>query len=181
MDQPNSSNHWRQMFERDPRGVGQRAPDASAMPPPRAPAYDDGFVPPASDAPPSSPESIIDETAMALALDAPDYRPWILQRGRTRPSLMLHLRRFDSRARQWTGWIIAYPHLLAAEYCGSNLVALDFGARQFMLEGEGFSELIDHLQSGHVLCLQEYAPSVWADKPNGPCISAIRLAGNVQP
>lgn len=180
MNQSTPSHHWRQMFERDARGSSPRAADAAAPPSPSpafAGGYDDGHDPAASGAAPLSPEAVTDAAAMALALDAPDYRPWILQRGKTRPGLMLHLRRFDARAQQWQGWAVAYPHLVAVEYTGDRLLSLDFGARQFVLEGEGFGELIDHLQAGHVLCVQEFAPSVWAEAPSGPRVSAIRLVG----
>lgn len=178
MDQPDNSNHWRQMFDRDQRGGAQRAADSrpAAQPSPPPPSYDDGYDPAASSPPSLPPEAITDEAAMALALDAPDYRPWILQRGRTRPSLMLHLRRFDTRSRQWTGWAVAYPHLAAVEYQGSRLIALDFGTRHFMLEGEGLGELVERLQMGQVICVQEYAPSIWATPPTGPHILAIRMA-----
>lgn len=184
MNQP--SNHWRQMFERDQRGGGANAPHPAphhgaaahrSAPLPGARVYDDGHDAALSGTPPLSPEAINDEAAMALALDAPDYRPWIIQRGRTRPSLMLHLRRYDPRSRQWSGWAVAYPHLVAVEYTGDSLLSLDFGTRQFMLEGHKLGELIDHLQSGHVLCIQEYAPALWPAPPVGARIAEIRMVG----
>lgn len=59
------------------------------------------------------------------------------------------------------GWQIAYPHLIAVEYVGDTVLSLDFGARQFVIEGTGLGELARHLQSGSVLMVQEYAERVW--------------------
>lgn len=170
MDQPNP-NHWRNMFERGgtPPKQGQNG-HAAAGP---FGGLDDGYQPP----PPGadgraslSHEEITDEAAMALALDPAEYRPWILQRGRGHPPLMLHLRRYEPKSGLWQGWQVSYPHLIAVEYTGDTLLSLDFGTRQFVIEGRGFGELIRHLQSGTVLLLQEYAPVVW---PNGAGIASI--------
>ena len=122
MDQQNPTN-WRQMFEakrhdRAPEAehsVGQANTIGNDRP---LAGYDDGFVPTQRDARsemPSKPltlEEVTDEAAMALALDAPEYKPWVLQRGRGRPAMMLHLRRFEPKSGLWCGWQIAYPHLV---------------------------------------------------------------------
>ncbi len=98
---------------------------------------------------------------MALALNTQEYHPWVLQRGRTRPAMMLHLRRYESKSGLWMGWQLSYPSLIAAEYTGDRLLSLDFGSRQFIIEGQGLGELITRLQSGEVLCVQEYSPNIW--------------------
>lgn len=164
MDQKNS-NHWRQMFgdrqRPQPSDLGGAQMRRSA-----AFGYDDGYDP-ARDVDAAhqhgslSPEEITDEAAMALALDAPEYRPWILQRGRTRPVMMLHLRRFDTRSQLWQGWQMSYPHLVAVEYTGDTMLSLDFGTRQFMIEGTGLDELARNLQSGTVLIVQQYTENIW--------------------
>jgi len=147
--------------------------------------FDDGFQPHLEtpsppnaslppEQPPLSPNDITDEAAMALALDLNEYRPWILQRGRSNPVLMLHLRRHDPKSGLWMGWELSYPHLVAVEYTGDRLLSLDFGVRQFMLEGAGLDELARHLQTGNVLMVQEYDPSIWPGQPGGPRVSAIR-------
>jgi|GEM_PF-5836866 len=173
MDQSPSSS-WRTILDnrRHEPPPGTRAPAPSPMP---SGGYDDGYDPAHQDAAPLSSQEVADEAAMALAIDAPEYRPWVLQRGRSRPALMLHLRRFDAKAGHWTGWAVAYPHLAAVEYVGDGLVSLDFGARQFMLEGRNLGELVDRLQNGAVLCVQEYAPSIWSAAPTGAAISRIRV------
>lgn len=183
MDQHNP-NHWRQMFERGPRthrpdasnGVSQgSAPDNVA-----SFSFDDGYDP-ARDGTvvpehaPLSHEDLADEAAMALALDPTEYRPWILQRGRTRPAMMLHLRRYDPRSRLWQGWQVSYPHLIAVEYTGDTMLSLDFGSRQFVIEGRGLTELSRHLQSGSVMTVTEYTPNIWTVPPVGGVISALRL------
>lgn len=109
-------------------------------------------------------------------IDLTDYQPWVLQRGRNRPALMLNLRRFDAKAAMWTGWAIAYPQLAAVEYVGDRMLSLDFGLRKFVLEGEGLGELVNRLQQGGVLAIQEYCDRVWPSRPAGAFVSAIRLA-----
>jgi hypothetical protein len=183
MDQQNPTN-WRQMFEAKRR---DRPPEAEhSVGPTNAigngtpfGGYDDGFDPSQRDArgeiprPPLTPEEITDEAAMALALDAPEYKPWVLQRGRGRPAMMLHLRRFEKKSGLWCGWQIAYPHLVAVEYIGDKMLSLDFGARQFVIEGTGLQELARHLQSGSVLSLQEYSQRIWPERASGSVVSAI--------
>lgn len=184
MDQHNS-NHWRQMFDAKRREgspdtehpLGQ--PEATPQGRPLG-GYDDGFDPMKPDArsemprQPLTPEEITDEAAMALALDAPEYKPWVLQRGRGRPAMMLHLRRFEPKSGLWMGWQISYPHLVAVEYIGDKMLSLDFGTRQFVVEGSGLHELARHLQIGSVLIMQEYARDVWGGRQGDPTIAAIR-------
>lgn len=49
---------------------------------------------------------------------------------------------------------MAYPHLIVVEYIGDKMLSLDFGIRQFMLEGRGLCELAERLQLGCVLMVQ---------------------------
>jgi hypothetical protein len=187
MDQHNSSN-WRNMFEAKRRerppgtehisgetqGTRGGAPFGS---------YDDGFdavharANGAMPHPPLTPVDITDEAAMALAGEMAEYAPWVLQRGRTRPALMLHLRRFESRSGLWMGWEIAYPHLIAVEYIGDKILSLDFGTRQFMLQGHGLDELAVRLQQGTVLMVQEYCDKVWPARGGSGVVSSIAPIG----
>jgi len=180
------SYRWRQMFERERPRASERADSPANQMEAAArllAGLDDGFQPkvetPAA-APPDPapgaampPGDITDDAAMALAEDQSEYRPWVLQRG-TRPVMMLHLRRRDPKSCLWMGWEISYPHLIACEYTGDRLLSLDFGVRQFMLEGRGLDELARHLQTGSVLMVQEFAADVWSLPPDGPRITAIR-------
>jgi hypothetical protein len=147
-----TASDWRGMFEQ-PGGGGRPPAGVPPAPPNRAePGEEEG-----------------------PSLDLSVYRPWILQRGRSRPAMMLDLRRFEPRSGMWTGWAVAYPHLVAVEYTGDRLVSLDFGTRQFVLEGQGLGDLVRHLQLGIVVAINEYAPTVWAAHSNGGVISTIRL------
>ena len=104
----------------------------------------------------------------SLALDLSVYRPWVIQRGRSRPAVLLDLRRYDAKSGMWMGWQMAYPHLVAAEYVGDRMLSLDFGTRQFMIEGRGLDALARHLQQGTVLAIQEYSEKVWpTSSPDG--------------
>ena len=151
-----TGNHWRDVFEQ-PRGG-------------RPPAG----VPPAP-----GPRGEPDEEGPSLDLSV--YQPWVLQRGRSRPAMMLDLRRYEPRSGMWTGWAVAYPHLIAVEYTGDRLISLDFGARQFVIEGEQLGECIGHLQRGTVIALNEYCPSIWSGRPVGPLIHGIRRIGSDLP
>jgi hypothetical protein len=168
------------MFE---NGRQQRGPSGSAAAGPAAPqtpsfsGYDDGRDSVQHGAVPLSPAEIVDEAALALALDPQDYRPWILQRGRARPATMLHLRRFEARSGLWTGWQLSYPYLVAVEYTGDTLLSLDFGARQFVVTGRGLGELVGHLQTGNVLTVTEYNGELWRAQPEGASITAIKCLG----
>jgi len=147
--------NWRAMFEQD-RGARPNSVPPSSL---------SGDVPQG--------ETSDDE---ALKLDSSTYRPWVLQRGRSSSVLMLHLRRYD-KSGLWIGWQLAYHSLVAAEYVGSRMLSLDFGSRQFMIEGDGLDELARHLQSGSVLALQEYASGVWPTRETGPVIRSIKRLG----
>ncbi len=117
-------------------------------------------------------------------VSAPDpgqYKPWIMQRARTAPALMLEFRRYEPRSGLWTGWAIAYPHLVALEYTGDKLLSLDFGARQIVVEGRGLDELARHIQQGTVLAIQEYALAIWPSAHDGPSVSAIRNVKTAPP
>jgi len=183
------THHWRKMFERStqPRAPEQATPNGPRAGGPFNPlgGFDDGFQPqlenppiskpsPPHEPPALSPSDIAEEAALALAVDPAEYRPWILQRARTQPVLMLHLRRHDAKSGLWMGWELSMPHLVAVEYTGDRLLSLDFGARQFMLEGVGLDELARHLQTGNVLMIQEYAASAWPGHHSGPRVTAIR-------
>jgi hypothetical protein len=125
---------------------------------------------------PPPPVSEIEEES--IAPDLAMYRPWIIQRGRTRPALLLNLRKFDPRSGFWIGWQAAYPHLVSADYVGERMLSLDFGVRQFVIQGTDLRELVRHLQQGTVLAVQEYCAAVWSDPPQGPIVTAIdRLEG----
>lgn len=105
------------------------------------------------------------------------YRPWVLQRVKSRPAMMMHLRRFEARSGLWMGWALSYPNLVAAEYTGDRMLSLDFGARQFMVQGVGLDQLIAPLQQGVVIALYEHTTSVWPGASAGPVISSIRRLG----
>lgn len=111
------------------------------------------------------------------ALDQADYKPWVLQRGRGRPTMLLHMRRFEPRSGMWQGWALSYPTLNAVEYVGPRMVALDFGTRHFVIEGDGLDDLVDRLQHGMVTVIQEYNATTWPARPPGPVITAIRRLG----
>lgn len=190
MDQTHNPNHWRHMFDRgrrdQPPETDQYSPFGQPSAAPQAAplgGFDDGYDPAQrrtcgeSTRTPLTPGEITDEAAMALALDAPDYKPWVLQRGRSRPAMMLHLRRYEPKSGHWLGWQIAYPHLVAVEYVGVRMLSLDFGGRQFVIEGTGLDELARHLQTGSVLMVQEYATQIWSGAVSGPSIQAIRMVG----
>lgn len=140
------SSNWRDMFE---DGRGGRATGAAAQPPPLA--GDEEASPP----------------------DLAQYQPWIVQRGRTRPALLLNLRRFDPKSGLLIGWQASYPYLVGADYVGERMLSLDFGLRQFVIEGVGLGELVRHLQQGTVLAIQEYSAQVWPDHPAGPVVTRI--------
>jgi hypothetical protein len=188
MDNQNSSN-WRNMFEAKrrerPPGTDQISGNTNGASG-GAPfgGYDDGFdaaharTTGGMSQPPLTPEDMTDEAAMALGGDTKEYTPWVLQRSRTRPVMMLHLRRFETRSGLWCGWEIAYPHLIAVEYTGDKMLSLDFGTRQFMLRGHGLDELVARLQQGTVLMVQEYCDRVWPMRPAGGFVTSIAKLGN---
>jgi hypothetical protein len=150
-----TSSNWREMFEQG-RGGNGRGVDRNmggAVPP----ATRDGFAP--THAPAPSRDEPDDDGAPALDLSV--YRPWTLQRGHGRPSMLLDLRRYEPKSGLWIGWQMAYPHLIAVEYIGDKMLSLDFGTRQFMIEGHGLDELARHLQQGSVVNVVEYSEKIW--------------------
>ena len=143
------SGNWREMFE-----PGRDGGRAAGVPPglnPKPPIADDH-----------------------LAIDLTEYRPWVVQRVRTRPALMLDLRRYESKAGFWTGWAMAYPSLLAVEYTGDRIVSLDFGARKFIIEGNGLDALVGLIQQGLVIAVNEHSSAVWPQHGGNASITSIR-------
>lgn len=108
-----------------------------------------------------------------LDLDMAEYKPWVLQRGRSRPAMMLHLRRFEPKSGLWMGWQLSYPHLQAVEYVGDKMLSLDFGQKKFIINGTGLHEVLQHLQSGSTLILQEYGIKIWCARKNSGVITSI--------
>jgi len=149
---PQKMGNWRAMFEPD-RGVQcPEPPEAASAEPPREPVVED-------------------ETPH---LDLSVYRPWILQRGRSRPAMMLEFRQYEPRSGLWSGWAVAYPHLVGLEYTGDKMLSLDFGGRHVVIEGVGLDELARHIQQGAVVAIHEHAPSVWPQQPVAAVVTAIR-------
>lgn len=54
------------------------------------------------------------------------------------------------------------------------MLSLDFGERQFVIEGHGLDELARHFQQGTVIKIVEYAPAIWPTRADGPVVTAIR-------
>lgn len=73
---------------------------------------------------------------------------------------------------------MSYPHLIAVEYIGDKMLSLDFGTRQFVIEGTGLQGLVRHLQQGSVLVAQEYSVAKWPDDREGPHLTAIKRVGD---
>ncbi|WP_067734193.1 hypothetical protein [Novosphingobium naphthalenivorans] len=141
---PAKMGNWREMFE--PRRPVPPNPASTPRPvePPggqggaQAAAYEDG------------------DAEEAVTHDPSIYKPWVLQRGRSRPPLMLELRRYEPKSGMWQSWMVSYPHLIAVELTGDRLLSLDFGSRQFVIEGSGLDELARHLQQGSVVTVVEF-------------------------
>ena len=147
-----SGDSWSEMF----KGRGEQPPGPSA----------------------AMPRDDSDDTD--LSRDPTAYRPWTLRRGRSSPLLMLELRRYEPRSGLWSGWQMSYPTLNAVEYTGDRFLTLDFGNRQFVIEGTGLDELARHLQQGTVATIQEFAPAIWRQPAVGPSISNIRKIASQQ-
>lgn len=145
-------HRWTDMFHEAPRHSGQASPSAAATPQTSA-----------------APEGAAED-----AHDATTYRPWLVQRGRGRPVVMLELRRFEARSGLWQGWAMPYAGMYAVEHLGDRMVSLDFGARQFVIEGHGLDELAQRIQHGEVMSVQEYAAPIWPVRPSGTVVSSIR-------
>ncbi|MEA3015187.1 MAG: hypothetical protein QOD42_3732 [Sphingomonadales bacterium] len=139
-------SNWKDMFEEQRR---ERSGGATS-PPPAPVEYEEQIAP-----------------------DLAHYQPWIIQRGRSRPALLLNLRKFDPRSGLLIGWQASYPYLVAADYVGERMLSLDFGSRQFIIQGNDLTELVRHLQQGTVLAIQEYSAQIWPTQPNGPVVTAI--------
>lgn len=146
--------NWAAMF--DPQARDAAPPPTPSAPAPAVDAFDDADGP---------------------AIDAAEYKPWYLQRGGGRSVMMLALRWFDAKAGLWHGAAVAYPYLYAIDMIGDQMVSLDFGARQFVLEGHGLDVLVGYLLQGSVLKIIEYAAPVWPTRVNGPVVTAIRRPG----
>lgn len=146
-----TGNSWTEMFE------------------PRGPRSVPG-VPPV-------PAQTLSEDPEGPELDPVTYRPWIVQRGRSRAALLLHLRRYEERSGLWSGWALSYPHLVAVEYTGDQMLSLDFGTRQFMIQGTGLDELVRHLQAGSVLAIQEYSAKAWPTRDGPGLVRSIVRVG----
>lgn len=174
-----NQTHWRKMFERGGNAAPQqpRTTQGGASP---FGGYDDGYQPPpqgGGDREQLSHADISDEAAMALAFDSSEYKPWVLQRGRSRPPMMLHLRRFEPKSGKWIGWQVSYPHLVAVEYVGDTMLSLDFGTRQFVIEGIGLTKLAHELQQGIVLTITEFARDLWRQRPLDHHVQRVCLIG----
>ena len=83
------------------------------------------------------------------ALDLTDYKPWIIQRVRSRPALMLELRRYEPRSGLWQGWAMPYHGLYAVEYIGERMLSLDFGARPGTRAGKWRDHLFRNISRRH--------------------------------
>ncbi|MEJ7928237.1 hypothetical protein WG908_15930 [Sphingobium sp. AN641] len=147
--------NWRSMFEQS-RSGGSPPPGGSA---PAPDAFDDASADDATE------------------IDPQAYRPWILQRGRSRVTAMLGLRWYEPKAGFWSGCGLPYPMLQAVEYVGDRMVSLDYGGtRQFVIEGRGLDALARHIKQGTVLAVVEYAASIWPERPQGMVVTAIKRA-----
>jgi len=151
-----TGNNWRDRFEPQ-RDIGGSAMGAPPSPPHRSPDgefEDDG-----------------------VGVDPSAYQPWTLQRGRSRPSMMIDFRRYEPRSGLWSGWAFAYPHLVGIQYTGSRLLSLDFGSAHVVVEGDGLDQLARYIQQGTVLSVQEFAPMIWPTRPQSGLVSIIRQVG----
>lgn len=149
-------NNWQSMFETRRTGPTP-PPDQPAAP--ATEAFDDADIP---------------------RIDAAEYRPWILQRGHSHAALMLALSWFDAKAGLWHGSAIAYPSLYAVDTIGERLLSLDFGARHFVVEGNGLDVLARYLLQGSVLKIIEYAAPIWPTRIDGPVVTAIRRVSQTE-
>ena len=53
------------------------------------------------------------------------------------------------------------------------MVTLDFGLRQFVIEGVGLADLTRHLQQGTVLAIQEHSERIWPDATGNSVVTRI--------
>lgn len=145
---PRKSGDWRALFD------GPRGGEVRQTPPPSR-----------------------DDLDLDVDLSGAEYKPWLVQRGRSRPDMMIHLRRYEAKSGLWTGWMLPYPALHAVEYIGDRMVSLDFGTRQFVLEGLGLDGLVGPIQQGAVHSVLEFSAALWPQRPEGALISTIRRVG----
>lgn len=117
------------------------------------------------------PVEIDDE--LAAPIDTNVYQPWILQRGRGRPVMFIDFRRIEPRAGTVIGRQMGYPYLQAIDYIGDQIVSLDFGMRQYVIEGKGLSALARFLQQGHVLAVQEFSERTWRSHDGKAVVTKI--------
>jgi len=145
-----SESNWQDLFEqrRGDRAAGPTIPSTNA-------------------------DSQSDEPELASPPNPQDYRPWLLQRSRGRPVMFLDLRRFEPRTGGLIGCQMSYPYLSTIDYLDDRMVSLDFGVRQFVIEGSGLNVLALWLQQGQVLAIQEYSPRIWPALPSGPIVRVI--------
>ncbi len=110
--------------------------------------------------------------------DPTAYKAYHLQRGPGRPAMFLDIRRFDARSGTLVGTMLSYPSLLAVEYFDDHTVDLNFGMRNVRIEGQKLSELVQRLQTGAVLVVQQYSETIWGkERPVGPIIDKITDMG----
>lgn len=147
----NKMGNWRSMFEQT------RRPDAAAAP-----------APSPVETPEEAPE------ADDLAIDPTVYKPLVLQRGRSRPAMMLELRRYEPRSGLWSSWAMSYPSLYAVDLTGDRLLTLDFGARQFVIEGRGLDKLVRQIREGTAVGIVEHSAGIWPAPMSAVVVTAIR-------
>lgn len=70
-----------------------------------------------------------------------------------------------------------YHNLYAIETLGDRMLSLDFGMRQFVIEGRGLDELARQLQSGVVLGITQFDAGLWPSVQASPVVVSIRRAG----
>lgn len=128
---------------------------------------------------PSVKEDAQDEFDELPGIDPREYKPFFLQRGRSRPAMFLDLRSIDPRSGALTGTMLSYPQLVAVDYVDDHTILLDFGMRHVRIEGEGLAELIARLHSGSVSVVQAWSPKIWgAEEPKGkPIVRSITYLG----
>ena len=143
--------NWTEMFDGPSRGAPEPVPPGSSAEP-----YDD------------------------LTLNArEEYKPWSLQRGRSRPVMMVEFRRHEPRSGLWTCWALTYASLVSLEYTGDQLLSLAFGTCVVIVHGRGLDALARHVEEGAVMAVHEHAPSLWAAPSHGPTVSRIeRIFGD---
>lgn len=133
---------------------------------------------PASTQPVESREEAQDEFDELPGVDPTSYKPFFVQRGRSRPAMFLDLRCFDARSGALKGTMLSYPQLVAIDYVDDHTILLDFGMRHVRIEGDGLAELIARLHSGNVSVIQAWSPKIWGERePTGPIVRAITHLG----